>query len=330
MKIDSKDITVVIQGSTRAQFQGRSCVEATVESIKKVLPKASIIISTWAGEVVFDLGVQKVIYNIDPGAKTRDCTPNSRPNNVNRQIVSTINGLREVKTKYAMKLRSDFLLLGDEFLKYYKKVSKLKTDSDYQIFSSRVLCAMFGTRKPMAKHYNLPFHVADFWTFGLTEDLIKLYDIALVTDEEFEWFMVDRGIKPDTWAKNRYNAEQSIWINCLKKQGVEVKCEYSTHLSAEIVEQSDRFLANNFYPIAFKKIELLPQKKNLRSKEALSAYSDYYTQAEWMELYKKYCDKHVCTPFDFERKTLDILVPLYESKIKVVRKLSRGIAGLIF
>lgn len=330
MKIDSKDITVVIQGSTLAQFQGRSCVEATVKSVKKVLPQASIIISTWVGEEVFDLGVQKVIYNIDPGAKTRDCSEFGKPNNVNRQIVSTINGLREVKTKYAMKLRSDFLLLGDEFLKYYEKVSKLKTDANYQIFSSRVLCAMFGTRKPIAKYYNLPFHVADFWTFGLTEDLIKLYDIALVTDEEFSWFMVDRGVKLDIWAKNRYNAEQSIWINCLRAQGVEVGCEYSTHVNEEIIEQSDRFLVNNFYPIAFKKIELLPQKKNLRSKEALSAYTDYYTQGEWMGVYKKYCDNRAHVPFDFERKALDILISLYESKVKVVRKLARGIAGLIF
>lgn len=326
MKIDSSDITVVIQGSTLAQFKDKSCIELVVKSVKKILPKASIIISAWAGECVKSLDVDEIIYNIDPGFKTRDCTPNGKQNNVNRQIVSTINGLKKVKTKYAMKLRSDFLLTSDGFLKYFEKYNKF--DSNYQIFSSRILCAMFGTRKPKAKHFNLPFHIADFWTFGYTEDLIKLYDIPLVTDEEFEWFMVDRGFLPDTFAKNKYNAEQSIWINCLTKQGVDVKCKYSTHVDEEIIEQSNNFLINNFYPMAFKKIGIKPLKKNLRASNMLHAYTDYYTQAEWVKMYKKCCDNKAKRIFNSERLALNIMIPLFEKK--PLKSIIGFIADLMF
>ena len=46
--------------------------------------------------------------------------------------------------------------------------------------------------------HNLPFHVSDFSTFGHTKDLFNLYDIALVTDEEFEWHLIHPEIDSGT------------------------------------------------------------------------------------------------------------------------------------
>lgn len=298
-KINNKDITIIIQGSTLVEYHGKRCIYYSVESVKRTLPGAKIIISTWEGEnIPDDIVVDKIIYNNDPGFKTRNGKPNGKPNNVNRQIVSTLNGLKQTSTKYAMKLRSDFILTSKNFIKYFDIFQEF--NKEYQIFEKRIICPMTGTRKPRAKNYNLPFHIADFATFGLTKDLVRLYDIPLVTDEEFDWFLIHNEFKPDCYAVNKYNAEQSIWINCLRKVGKDIKCQYSTHVNDEIAEQSDKFLVNNFYPVTYKKYGIKPLKKNLLPKNNIVMYTDYYTQTEWKKLYSKYLSK-IKMGFDIER-----------------------------
>ncbi len=298
--MNNDEITVVLQGAL-----GGKVVENAVVSVKKYLPGAKIIISTWKGEVVPQgIEVDEIIFNDDPGMKTRDGRPDGKPNNINRQIVSSLNGLKAAKTKYALKMRTDFLMVGNGFLEKFGKFDKF--EENYKVANERIMVCMFGTRKPRAKHFNLPFHVSDFAAFGMYEDLLNLYDIPLVTDEEFEWFKIHTEIKPDTFAISRYNAEQSIIVNWLTKNGKHVPCEYSTHVDDEIARESDHFLVNNFYPMHFSVYGLEPQKDNLKYENNVERYTDYYTQFEWMELYKKYCDNNFELPKeDAERKFIN-------------------------
>ena len=331
--INNKDITVVLQGSTLGEFNGKRCIEYSIASIKKMLPDCKIILSTWENETIPDKLLKLVdiaIFNKDPGFKTRNGKSDGKPNNVNRQIVSTINGLREVKTKYALKMRTDFVIENLGFIKNFDKYQKF--DKNFQIFEKRVMCVMPGTRKPKAIRFNLPFHIADHTTFGLTSDLIKLYDIDLVTDDEFEWFLNHTEFMPDTFARNKYNAEQSIWINCLKRNGIDVKCEYSTHVNDEIIEQSEKYMVNNFYPLPFKKYGLKALKKQFWSKNAILGYCDFYTNYEWKKLYKKYCDKNFkLEDFDFERYLINISIKIQSgSYLKIIKKINRFVIGKFF
>ncbi|MEI0799713.1 WavE lipopolysaccharide synthesis family protein [Brachyspira intermedia] len=194
MNINMEDITVIVQGTTLENNDvtpSKDYIIKCIDSIKTHLPKSKIILSTWENEKINkDLEVDDIIFNKDPGFKPRGEEANSKQNNVNRQIVSTINGLKKVDTKYALKFRTDFYFTSSNFINYFNKFQQY--DNKYKIVKNRILCCMFGTRKPIAKHYSLPFHVADFSTFGLTEDLINLYDIPLVTDEEFDYFKIHR------------------------------------------------------------------------------------------------------------------------------------------
>lgn len=330
-KIKDEEITIVIQGSTLAEYDGTRCIVLSVDSVRKVLPKSKIIVSTWENESVpssVKSKVDKIIFNKDPGFETRNCKPTGKPNNVNRQIVSTINGVRQVETKYAMKLRSDFLLKEKGFLKYFDLFDSF--DEQYRVFEKRVLCVMPGTRKPKAVYYNLPFHIADPSTFGLTIDLIKLYDIPLVTQEEFYWFINHTDFMPDTKARNKYNAEQSIWINCLRKNGIDVKCAYSTQINDDIIEQSDKCLVNNFYPISYKKFGLFPLKTQFLAKNCLAGYTDFYTQNEWKNLYKKYVDSSFKPQYiDDERLLVSCINKINEMRFipKFIKNMSRIIVN---
>jgi hypothetical protein len=318
-----EDITVVLQGSI-ATDKGilPSCdyIVEVVRSIKEHLAGAQIILSTWEGQdVPSSLKIDKIIFNKDPGSWPRGEDPCGKQNNVNRQIVSTINGLRCVVTPFSLKLRTDFILSGRGFVDIFDKYNAY--ENKYKVVNKRVVVCMFGTRKPRAKHYNLPFHVADFSTFGLTEDLVNLYDISIVTKDEFDYFIMNKHINRESFAVNKYNAEQSIIINFLKKNGRKVSCEYCTHVNDEIEHESNHFLVNNFVPLPFSGYGIRSLKQNLLPGYNLFKYTDYYTPYEWETMYRKYCDS------SYEPGSHDDLRSLINKTIKEIKKIERIQSG---
>ena len=61
-KIKSKDISVVVQGAINSEVTPKC-----LESIRKYLPEAEIILSTWEGSDVVGLDYDKLVLNKDPG-----------------------------------------------------------------------------------------------------------------------------------------------------------------------------------------------------------------------------------------------------------------------
>ena len=322
--IDQSDITFVVQGGVDADL-----TPLALESICAHFPNSPIVVSTWENSQISSLENFKftLIESKDPGCAPRGEGSDSKPNNINRQIVSTRSGLKIVQTKYVVKFRSDFILKDTSFLNSFGRFNKF--DSEYQIFSDRLLVCMFGTRKPYGKHYTLPFHVSDFIVFGWTDDVSKLYDIPLVTDCEFKYFKINPHIPRATFAINRYNAEQSIIINCLRAQGKIIDCQYSTDISPHISTESDKYLVNNFYPLSFGKFGAFPMKQHLLPKNNREKYSDYYTEFEWLELYRLYVDEnHELPLFDWERVLLNVQIRLAFIRNRISGLLSRLLAAV--
>ena len=131
---------------------------------------------------MFPAWLDELILNKDPGFFYYSKQPGIRENNVNRQIVSTLAGLKVVKTKYVMKLRTDFRLTGSDFLKYFE--TQLKFNSDFRIFKHKVLACCYFTRNPRDKNYPYAYHPADIAFFGLTEDVIKLFASSILKHKD--------------------------------------------------------------------------------------------------------------------------------------------------
>jgi hypothetical protein len=164
----------------------------------------------------------------------------------------------------------------------------------------------------------------------LTNDLVNLYDIELVTEEEFNWFLLHSKFKPDTYAVNKYNAEQSIVINYLRKNGAMVPCEYSTHVNDYIEEQSNRYLVNNFYPVPFGEYGIQPQKSDLLAINCVNKYTDYYTQYEWQCLYQRYCaPEYKLADNDKERLLINRHIKIYVVS-KIIERFEKIIFGRPF
>ena len=190
MPIENSDITIVVQGLVDNEIT-KKCIK----SIREVLPGSNIILSTWKNSKVEGIDYDKIILNEDPGHYFRRVElidgklAKKKVNNINRQIVSTQNGLKAVTTKYSLKLRTDFLITHDQFKNKFETIQSLNIfEKNYQIFKKRVICCQCGTHSVRKGKFYLPFHYSDFAHFGLTVDLLNLFEIPLATMDELTYF----------------------------------------------------------------------------------------------------------------------------------------------
>ncbi|MFN3393310.1 MAG: WavE lipopolysaccharide synthesis family protein, partial [Candidatus Thermochlorobacter sp.] len=99
--VETSDISIVVQGPivSNKDFYPNGWTNEALRRMRIHFPGAEIILSTWKGSNVDGLDYDVVVFNDDPGS----AMSRNRPYNVNRQIVSTKNGLAKASRKYALK-----------------------------------------------------------------------------------------------------------------------------------------------------------------------------------------------------------------------------------
>lgn len=244
VKSTSSDIGVVIQGAVHPVF-----TKEVIRSVRQYLPNAYIVLSTWEGSPEI-LGVDKQINNCDPGAPVLD-KHTGQKNNLNRQIVSTINGVRFLKKigkKYTLKLRTDTNLTSCGFLSYFDMFNdRVET---FKVFQKRlVIC-----NKYVRPSYVFPFHISDWAIFGLTTDVENLYDIPLEPESFTSWFdshelMPEHFFHQFKNFRHRYCAEQYIWLQCLRKY-YPIQFDNMFDFSNGNIAASNESLINNFVVVS--------------------------------------------------------------------------------
>ncbi len=285
-----KDISVVVQGpvqTLKGREQEEGITHKCLTSVRAYLPGAHIILSTWPGQELSGLDYDELVISEDPGPNVRDFHSDGRPQyyNNNRQIVSTLAGLRQVATPYAIKLRSDNYLTGNGFVELQRQYPA-RCDS-HKIFRERVVVSNVFTRR-YAKGYKVAFHLSDFFYYGLTEDLLAIWDLELLED-----------VSPDEAAKANVLAQgfimdctQMFWLRTLKKFNDTIKLDGLLDNSRENLELSDLYYANNL-------IIASPEELGLSLGEKFSGNARIARQKgkcaqwqhwEWQELYRRFCD----------------------------------------
>ena len=233
------DITVVFQGAFNAYIgEDKLDFKENLKNIRRILPGVKIILSTWEYSYVPDsFKFDKIIYNKDPGGlngiKRREI---DKANNINRQIISTYNGLNEVDTAYAIKLRTDCSLEHAGFIDYFKRFNRN---------ADRFVASCFFTIDPEI-YEHMPFHISDWFQFGKTETLLEYWNVPLMTKEEAAWYLSNEYSKGTSYFDKEFLAkfavEQYLAINYAKKFNYEVP-SYHNDNSEKILESHRRFLA---------------------------------------------------------------------------------------
>jgi hypothetical protein len=192
--ISTDEISVVIQGAI-----GRDDLpEQVVESARRHLPGAEVVLSTWEGERALELAVDRRLESVDPGASWQ--IHEEWPCNTNRLLVSTRAGLEACTRPLALKLRSDTPLTGTGFLQAFKRYPARATA--LRLLRDRMIVINYYCWNPDSRPYGL-FSVADTVNFGWSDDVRRVWDRPL--DEEpanSTWFESHPRPKPDLspWA----------------------------------------------------------------------------------------------------------------------------------
>lgn len=318
MEIPSaSEVSVVVQGP----IVGGGVTEKCLASIRKNLPGAEIILSTWVGSLVSGLDYDLLVDNQDPGPIwiTDAHWPSPYINNVNRQIVSTLGGLRLVTRKYTLKIRTDFLLQGDGFLKYFGQYHK--RSPSFKFFEERILACTVHARNPRRvypRHSHL-FHPGDFIFFGLTPDMLKLWDVNPAAYTVTDLSSAERAnLGKEHTRFTRLYPEQCIWTGCLA-QFPEVRLPHLFYSDCgQLLAVSEESLVNN---LVFLQPEMWPVLwLKERAVGDIRDWMAHYTHAEWCALYRKYCDPAAPVPFCLSTLARKIVWTLWLARRPTLQK----------
>ena len=299
MRIDPRDISVVVQGPvigpSHATPEAR-LTQRCLESVHRHLPGAQIVFSTYRDVDVRDLRYDVLVENDDPGALLQNDELRV-PNNVNRQIVTTRNGLRVSDRRFTMKLRSDLLLHGADWLEHFGAYPR--RCGQWRVFDERLLNCTVYARNPRSI-YCYPFHPSDWLFFGLRDDMLRLWDIPLAPEPETSrWFEHRPRPVPDVAISNlcRYVAEQYIWVSCLRKYGP-LRFDHCHDLSNDAAELTELTFANNLVLLEPRQLQI----RFLKYRVARRDWCTLYSHADWRSMYHAYCDRSGWRLADVQRR----------------------------
>ena len=290
--MDNREITVVVQGPVHAlhgRRQDEGITARCLRSVRELLPGARVVLSTWAKQNLEALDYDELVISEDPGPNHFGYSANGAPvaENTNRQIVSTVSGLRRVHTKYAMKLRADNYLTGTGFKDLQQ--SYPKRCAAFKFFRERVVV----TNTFMRKYHHgrrVVFMLSDFFNFGLTEDVLDFWDGELFENFPFDGRRVGakqhRGAPWPTIDVDQFLAQR--FVNKHIQDAVQLRHFFDNR--RDLVQKSNLLLANNFVVARAEEVGLgLPTKFTQGREAKLKTRVTVLSSEEWRLLYREHC-----------------------------------------
>lgn len=324
--MDFQDITVVVQGPVQA-YDERSIDEGIthkcLKSVRQYLPGAHIILSTWHEQDLSGLDYDELILNEDPGRNIRHYTKNNKPRvlNNNRQIVSSINGLKAVKTRYAIKLRTDNYLTSNNCIALLKQYDKRQQQDS--VFEEKVVIVNTFSRK-FAKGLPVAYHLSDFFYFGLTQDLIKLWDIPLLSDYDLQ----QQGVPNPYYPYFPIDCTQLFWHLGLKNFAYDTGLKHLHDLSDNKLLANDKFIASNLVIASPEELGLGLCEKFLGKARVnrVTGVASFYQQEDLRQLNNQFCQAQypINRQEELKRKLQRwaLIRPVgIETKLKLIKRL---------
>ena len=307
--IQNKDISVIVQGPL--VFHNEiSLTSKCLETIRTVLPGAEIVLSTWKNEKIQSIDTSNydiLVLNQDPGGLALSpLIPGSSASNVNRQIVSTCNGLESATRKYALKLRTDNVLTHDGFKEYYGRFPV--RCSRFKILEERVLALAFGSVNP--RRCVGSYWFCDWVQFGLRSDLLNIWDVPLASLSDVD--ELDDTLEGQYYLPLLGLNEIYVWTGFLHKN-IRFRYRHTKDCSEYSIRNTELSFANNLILLELEQfgvesLKYFRRRENWKMSNVLF-WVMCYSHIEWLGLYSQYCDPLINIQADEElllkRKAID-------------------------
>ncbi|MGF1667807.1 MAG: WavE lipopolysaccharide synthesis family protein [Acidimicrobiia bacterium] len=282
-ELTDNDVSVVVQGPVGPRLSD------VLASVRRVLPAAQLIVSTWQGSDVVGLDADDVILNEDPGSVPlidEDGAATPRMMNVNRMLVSSRNGVERCERSWSIKLRSDSPIESPAFVDWIGRYPTRVDELD--VFDQRILTSTIATRPGRAAPGYL-FHPSDCVHIGTTSDLRRLWATPTIDETESAGWLVGKP-RPAAfrWGSPRYFNEQVLWLGCLAAAGHDVGYQQAGDVSPELIRRSDLSIVNNF--VVLEPWQLGIRMPTLEPQVSQLELPMYMWHTKWQELYGEHID----------------------------------------
>ena len=283
--------SIIMQGSIldKSGDLDASIVE-NIKNVRDNFMSSEFIISTWhvcdnvkhkIKELADNLSLI-VIYSKDPGGITSN--DNLITSNINRMIVSTLNGIKVAKREFVIKIRTDSYLYNKKIVSNMRHIIgskiELNRNIDYCVFENYIInCCLFA--RDSRGYIPYLFHPGDICLAGVREDMLLLFDIPLADESIFSDIA-----RTCFLSFMKYVPEQYIWVRCIENKMGRVVYRGNEFYNESLVELSEKFYVNNFIALSPNQLGFnWPKYKVIYKNKGL--YS-VYSINDWKVLYNKY------------------------------------------
>jgi len=245
--VGSREISVIIQGPLCRQLSPERNIFTCIASIRKYLPEAEIIVSTWDHEDTSGVQAEKILRLEDPGCFVEQ---SGNQINTNRMLKSTLAGIQAATRPYVMKFRADHNLTSAALAVIGLPVSEA---GQQKLFDLPVTMTTLFIRNP--RRVPLLFHISDLVQFGTREAMLALWDQPLLRKEDilhYRPFRNPLGNFIGFSAAYRI-AEQSLMLGAMQKQGINVRLNRPCQVRLGNLKLWDCVLKRNFTVLDYDK-----------------------------------------------------------------------------
>lgn len=201
--IYDNEISFVVQGPIIKN--GVNSTYNILKSIRSNFPNSEIILSSWVGEDAKGLEYDHLVLSEMPPSlhlyEKHQC-------NINRQIVSTVEGVKVATKKYLIKTRTNTLFENNNLLTIFNDVP---TNSVFENYVFTIDLFSRDIYKSTIKSYHDGFlhHPSDIFMMGLKKDILELFSCASATKK----IMLNRN------GLGKLVPEQYLWMHLLIRKG---------------------------------------------------------------------------------------------------------------
>ena len=234
MTIKHSDITVIIQGNAdnhTLRFTHWLCT---------TYPEIYVVVSCWENNSIDQELINyehvTVIKSADPGTIS---VPKFKTDNIKRQIISTRRGLEKVKTKWAIKIRSDMTFNPNKLI-YFLNQLKPMTNSPFRIYNNQVGVTQLTTLAPQKS--GLYFHICDWVYFGLSDDIREIFKAPLPEDSFFRFFEKCEG---EQEICSQYRSETHLVLHSIQSR-FKIIYPFSGFKDYNLEKLSEKIMSANF------------------------------------------------------------------------------------
>lgn len=166
--------------------------------------------------------------------------------NGNYQIEAAQKGLSICTRKYVLRIRNDMVFLSSKIIDFYFRYNGIER-GEYKVFKNPVLISSAFTLNPFAIE-RFPFHWSDWFHFGLTTDVVDLWNVPFMSERDLLFFKVHpHPVGSNEYERTffaRYAIEQHINFSFFRNFFNNIKLDHLNDCSS--IDDSINILRDNF------------------------------------------------------------------------------------